>query len=390
LNIFIAYWNLFTFLLGMFLTLFIRFKLPKSWGTQIAILMLLVMAFRSLVYFSFEVNWFPSLFSFFGLCSASYFLLGYGLYLYINWIKEPTKRPDFSWYHWVLPLFTLVSLGIPNLIQGAPLNTPNNFKQGILQMQSWLSVKAYVVLWIVQSGYYLASILIKMKEYPNSEQFKNAVFPVFLIVGSFVSIYLVYTGSVISGLFFGGNVIWVQSSAFFKPLFILGLFLVFYRNPFLLKVPIRLFESVTELSRNTNVWVMDVNKIQILNLPNLRYEDPEFVRQITDKIDVLALAQKPFRDPNFSINELADVVGLPVAHLRFLFKEFNQLSFNDYRNLCRVQDLEEMFRTKDKKHLGLEALGVICGFGSKSAMFRAVRRHFDMTPQELHFRLSSL
>jgi AraC-like DNA-binding protein len=122
----------------------------------------------------------------------------------------------------------------------------------------------------------------------------------------------------------------------------------------------------------------------------LRYEDPEFVRQITDKIDALAYAKKPFRDPNFSINELADGVGIPVSHMRFMFKEFNQLSFNDYRNFCRVQDLEEMFRTNDKKHLSAEALGEICGFGSKSAMFRAVRRHFDMTPQELYFRLSSV
>jgi AraC-like DNA-binding protein len=352
--------------------------------------MLVIMAFRSLVYFSFEVNWFPSLFIFFGLCSASYFLLGYGLYLYINWIKEPTKRPDFSWYHWVLPLFTLVSLGIPNLIQGATLGTPNNYKQGILEIQSWLPVKAYVLLWILQTGYYFWMVLMKMKGYPNSESTQNLAFPIFLIVGSFVSIYLVYVGSVISGLFFGGNGIWVQTSAIFKPLFFWGLFLICYRNPFLLKMPIRLFESVLELSRNTNVWVMDVNKIQILNLPHLRYKDLEIVRQITDKIDVLALAQKPFRDPNFSINELADVVGLPVAHLRFLFKEFNQLSFNDYRNLCRVQDLEEMFRTKDKKHLSVEALGEICGFGSKSAMFRAVKRHFDTTPQELHFRLSSV
>ncbi len=352
--------------------------------------MLLVMAFRSLVYFSFQVNWFPSLFNFLGLSSASQFLLGYGLYLYINWIKEPTKRPDFSWYHWVLPIFTLVSLGIPNLIQGAPSNTPNNYTQGILQMQSWLSVKAYVLLWIVQSGYYLTSILIKMKEYPNAEHFRNAVFPVFLIVGSFVSIYLVYAASVISGLFFGGNVIWVQSSAIFKPLFILGLFLVCYRNPFLLKMPIRLFESVTELSSNTDVWIVDVSKVQMLNLPHLRYEDPVIVRQITDKIDALVYAAKPFRDPNFSINELANDLGLPVSHLRFLFKEFNQLSFNDYRNLCRVQDLEELFRNKDKKHLSLEALGEICGFGSKSAMFRAVKRHFDMTPQELYYQLPSV
>ena len=374
----------------MFLVLFIRFKLPKSWGTRIASVMLVIMAFRSLVYFSFEVNWFPSLFIFFGVCSASYFLLGYGLYLYINWIKEPTKRPDFSWYHWVLPLFTLVSLGIPNLIQGATLGTPNNYKQGILEIQSWLPVKAYVLLWILQTGYYFWMVLMKMKGYPNSESTQNLAFPIFLIVGSFVSIYLVYVGSVISGLFFGGNGIWVQTSAIFKPLFFWGLFLICYRNPFLLKMPIRLFESALELSRNTNVWEMDVNKIQILNLPHLRYKDLEIVRQITDKIDVLALAQKPFRDPNFSINELADVVGLPVAHLRFLFKEFNQLSFNDYRNLCRVQDLEEMFRTKDKKHLSVEALGEICGFGSKSAMFRAVKRHFDTTPQELHFRLSSV
>ena len=86
-------------------------------------------------------------------------------------------------------------------------------------------------------------------------------------------------------------------------------------------------------------------------------------------------------------SDLADKVGLPAVHLRFIFQEFNYLTFNDYRNFCRVQDLESVFRDPAYKHLMDEAVGEVCGFGSKSAMFRAVRRHYNVTPQELRFRL---
>jgi len=376
--------------LGITLMLFMYFKLPKSWGTKMSTVLLAVMSLRSLVYFSFEVHWFPPLFNLLGLSAASQFLLGYGLYLYINWINEPKKRPDFSWYHWVLPLFTLMSLGIPNLFQGPQSNMLNNYYEGIREIQSALPVKVYVILWILQTGYYFGVVLLQMKGFPHSDHLKKAMIPVFLIVASFVAIYLVYIGSVISGLFFGGNVFWVQSSAIFKPLFILGLFLVVYRHPYLLKMPIRLFESEKEFKVDTQVWVVDFTQMQTLDFPHQRYQDPEIVRQTTVKIDAFVHDEKPFRDPDFSITELAVDLDLPVAHLRFLFKEFNQLSFNDYRNLCRVQDLEELFRSKEKRHLSVEALGEICGFGSKSAMFRAVRRHFDMTPQELNYRLTTV
>ncbi len=385
---FIAYWNLFTVVLGITLILFICLKLPKSWGTRIACFMLSVMSLRSLVYCSFQLDWMPSMFNLMGISSALQFMLGYAFYLYISWLEGPNKRPDFTWYHWVLPVFTLISLGLSNLLQGPQMYPISSYSQAIHQLQSWLPVKAYVVLWILQTGYYMTAVLIKMRDFPNSETLKSGLFPIFLIVGSFVSIYLVYTGSILSNWFFGGSLIWMQSSAIFKPLFILGLFVVCYRNPFLLKIPMRLFESEIDFREKANVWEVDILNIQNLNLPHQRYQDPETVLQLTDKIDSWVHAQKAFRDPDFSINELSESIGLPVSHMRFLFKEFNQLTFNDYRNLCRVKDLEELFRDTNKKHLSVEALGEICGFGSKSAMFRAVRRHFDMTPQELQYRLS--
>lgn len=350
--------------------------------------MLSVMSLRSLVYCSFQLDWMPSMFNLMGISSALQFMLGYAFYLYISWLEGPNKRPDFTWYHWVLPVFTLISLGLSNLLQGPQMYPISSYSQAIHQLQSWLPVKAYVVLWILQTGYYMTAVLIKMRDFPNSETLKSGLFPIFLIVGSFVSIYLVYTGSILSNWFFGGSLIWMQSSAIFKPLFILGLFVVCYRNPFLLKIPMRLFESEIDFREKANVWEVDILNIQNLNLPHQRYQDPETVLQLTDKIDSWVHAQKAFRDPDFSINELSESIGLPVSHMRFLFKEFNQLTFNDYRNLCRVKDLEELFRDTNKKHLSVEALGEICGFGSKSAMFRAVRRHFDMTPQELQYRLS--
>ena len=388
MDLFLTYSNLLTVLIALVLSLIIYIKIPASWGTRIVHSMLFIMGFRSLVYFSFQVEWFPTLPNLIGLSAALQFLSGYGLWLYIGWIEYPKGRPDFSWYHWFVPIFAIFTIGIPNLIQDQTDFKSLNYNEAAHALDSLMNVKWYVIIWALQNGFYLLKILSKIKGYPEKDSLKNSVFFIFLIIGLFASRYFMYVGSLASNWFNGNHKLWMHSDEIFKPLFLIGLFLVCYRNPILIKPSLRLFETQIFPNEAIHIWKRSLPTNSEVAFPHQMYKDLEIVGSITNKIEEWVQTQKPFRDPNFSIEDLAHKINLPVSHLRFLFKEFNELSFNDYRNFCRVQDLEELFIDSSKNHLSVELQGEICGFGSKSAMYRAVRRHFDLTPQELQFQLT--
>lgn len=388
---FLGYVNVFTFLLGVIFLLLIKMKMPPNWGTKLAISMLVVMSFRSLVHLCIQLDIIPEMSRILGISATFHFLLPYLFYLYLSWVVNPVKSPDFSWYHWIVPLTVLFTLGLPNLDY-----VPNNFEvhdKLFGAINGLGATKIFVVVWIMQSVFYLTKILKLFSRVFSriNTPMATIIIPLLLITGSFVAIFLVYVGTFISSSLFSGPIVYMHVSSFFKPFFIIALFFLFYRNPILLKPQIRLFDVDMEHENKGESmhWRNEPNNGLDTQFPHHRYEDAAIVQSVIQAIEEFVRLEKPFRNPNFNLSDFSDKLNIPTAHLKFIFKEYNRLTFNDYRNFCRVLDLENVFVDPTLKHLGVDALGEICGFGSKSAIFRAVRRHYNMTPQELQFRLLS-
>jgi len=391
MDFFLIYLNLLTAALGLVFVFVIGIKLPMSKGTKLAMALLLIMSLRSLVYFSFQVDWFPSMFRILSISGSLQFLVPYFLYLYIRWISNPSVALDFRWFHWALPLFVLLSMGLPTLffMEAHPMNM--EYDDTFKIIKGLFPMKFYFLFWILQTAFYMGKIMVLLRKLAlkvkDGMELSDRILPLFLIFGSFFAIFLMYTGTFISNWLYGGSQLWHHVSSVLKPIFFIGLFGFCYRYPVLLKPQIRLFESDVTNSEEGQLWRLMPLSGSDVQYPHMRYEDSQLVRALIAAMEGMIEREKPFRDSSFDINDLSDKLDLPLTHMRFLFKEFCQLAFNDYRNYCRVKDLETVLVDSKFKHLTIEAIGEICGFGSKSAMFRAVRRHFDLTPQELQFRL---
>jgi AraC-like DNA-binding protein len=388
---FLSYLNLLTAALGLIFILVIGIKLPMSKGTKLAVAMVFIMSLRSLVYFSFQVDWFPSMFRILPVSGSLQFLVPYFLYIYIRWISNPTVALDFRWFHWVLPVFVLLGMGFPTLFFMDAHPKDMAYDDTFKTVKGLLPVKIYFLLWILQTGVYMGKIIVLLHrlalKVKDGMELRDRILPLFFIFGSFFAIFLMYTGTFISTWVYGGAQVWLHVSSVFKPIFFIGLFGFCYRYPVLLKPQIRLFEAEDTNAEEEELWRSTPLSGVNVQYPHLRYEDAHLVRALIKAMEDMIEREKPFRDPGFDINDLSNKLNLPMAHLRFVFKEFCGLTFNDYRNFCRVKDLETVLVNSTFKHLTIEAMGEICGFGSKSAMFRAVRRHYDLTPQELQFRL---
>ena len=388
---FLGYLNLFTLLFGIALGVLLIIKVPLNKGVVLALILLGILSLRSWVYLSFQVDLLTPMVRFIGIAVALQLLIVYGLYLLIRWVFNPEKPLDLRLYHWVLPLFVAVTLGIPNLFLPGDFSEIKNVEDTYYILKRLFPIKLYVLLWMVQTALYLGSILKTLFEEAKSVKgqfyIKKLMVPMLLITASFVGVFLMFSGTFFSAWFFNGGTIWIQVSSLIRPVFMLGLLLVCYRHSIIFKPRLRLFEEETDPVEEVKIWRLEPLSGLNTKYPHSRYEDIKTVQTLTGAIDKWVIQEKPFRDPNFSLVDLADKVGLPAVHLRFIFQEFNYLTFNDYRNFCRVQDLESVFRDPAYKHLMDEAVGEVCVFGSKSAMFRAVRRHYNVTPQELRFRL---
>jgi hypothetical protein len=105
-----------------------------------------------------------------GISGALQFLIVYGLYLFNRWVFNPEKPLDLRWYHWVLPLFVAVTLGIPNLFLTGDFSEIKSVEDTNYILNRLFPVKLYVLLWMVQTVLYLGSVLKTLFKEANSVQ----------------------------------------------------------------------------------------------------------------------------------------------------------------------------------------------------------------------------
>jgi len=90
---------------------------------------------------------------------------------------------------------------------------------------------------------------------------------------------------------------------------------------------------------------------------------------------------KPYLEPDITINDLALKVNIPSKTLSQVINENLNQNFFDFVNSYRIGEAKKMLSDLDKKITVLEVLYSV-GFNSKSAFNSAFRRHTGLTPTE--------
>ncbi len=94
----------------------------------------------------------------------------------------------------------------------------------------------------------------------------------------------------------------------------------------------------------------------------------------------LMVEQKPYLEPNLTLNALADRLDISLHHLSQIINQFEKQNFNDFVNKYRVEEFID--RASKDSHFSFLALALDSGFNSKSTFNAVFRKHKGVTPSQ--------
>jgi AraC-like DNA-binding protein len=93
-------------------------------------------------------------------------------------------------------------------------------------------------------------------------------------------------------------------------------------------------------------------------------------------------ASKPYLDPELTLPQLADKVGMTTHLLSQLINDQFGMNFFDFINRYRVEEVKQKLNDPAFSHYSLLGMAFECGFNSKSAFNRVFKKSTGVTPSQ--------
>ncbi|MCX2718445.1 helix-turn-helix domain-containing protein [Lentiprolixibacter aurantiacus] len=94
------------------------------------------------------------------------------------------------------------------------------------------------------------------------------------------------------------------------------------------------------------------------------------------------LSSQQFLDPLFSLKKLAEEFKVSPGHLSRLINKYGNKNFTDFINEFRVEQAKKIIRDPDFQNYTIVAIGLECGFNSKSTFYSAFKKFTSQSPSE--------
>jgi AraC-like DNA-binding protein len=115
---------------------------------------------------------------------------------------------------------------------------------------------------------------------------------------------------------------------------------------------------------------------------------PEHSVRTTD-IDTYMRSEKPYLDSRLTLQQLADVVGLPPRQLSLLVQSTSESNFYQFVNKYRIEEAKRLLVDPREQRTSIEAIGLMAGFRARSTFYEAFRRQEGKTPAQYRKDLES-
>lgn len=99
-----------------------------------------------------------------------------------------------------------------------------------------------------------------------------------------------------------------------------------------------------------------------------------------DKIELYLKNNRPFLNSQISLKSLANDLNLSEGYLSQLINNNYHGNFNDYINSFRISEAKKILADKTYDAYTIAAIGLECGFNSKSSFYDAFKKHTETTP----------
>lgn len=100
------------------------------------------------------------------------------------------------------------------------------------------------------------------------------------------------------------------------------------------------------------------------------------------KIDDYVSSNQRFLDAYISMESLAEELGMSTSHFSKVINSISKQNFSDYINSYRVEQAKELLSDKEFENYTIIAIGLECGFNSKSTFYTAFKKFTSLTPTE--------
>ena len=105
-------------------------------------------------------------------------------------------------------------------------------------------------------------------------------------------------------------------------------------------------------------------------------------REEFKKVHDLVVSEKKYLEPELSMSSLAETLSISASHLSKLVNNHSGFSFSDYINSLRVEQAKKLLADPNFNNYTMVAIGLECGFNSRSTFYAAFKKFTATTPTE--------
>lgn len=302
------------------------------------------------------------------------------LYLYFkNLINDFTKFKKNNILHFIFPILMFFYFK-----KGHQL-VSSNYQDAAIAVCK-LAVIVFILIYMTKTSiiyyknFYAAQArAISDEHFSTIKSWLNFLFIIAVLAS--IRLLLVLGFETYSGIIFSG-----LSAFFVSSVLLLILFLKILLSPEILYGYPRLIKRITvfneEKKINTAIWetatYMVTNKQESL----LKNQINKKANLYIIAIDTFIEKEKPFRDANYSLNNLSNDLNIPCSHLGYIFKHHCKLSFVEYKNYYKIQDSIKLINDKFLESKTLDSLAYKVGFKSYNTFFVYFKKETNFPPKE--------
>ncbi|MDA6071538.1 AraC family transcriptional regulator [Flavobacterium sp. AC] len=131
-----------------------------------------------------------------------------------------------------------------------------------------------------------------------------------------------------------------------------------------------------------DLWILDSSD-EISNVQDraLSKKIAEYTSSYIHDIEKLVFKYEIFRNPNASINDIANKLKIPKSHLTFVFKYVSKVSFTEFKKIVRIHDALQLIEKDYLKSNTIESLASKVGFSSYSPFYTTFKEVTGISPQ---------
>lgn len=118
-----------------------------------------------------------------------------------------------------------------------------------------------------------------------------------------------------------------------------------------------------------------------------RHQEIKIEKSLFERFEEYIVLNKSYLNPNLSLDWVASELSVGVSTLSKTINS-NSINFSDYINHLRVAEAKDILLDADFDNYTIVAIGLECGFNSKSTFYTAFKRVTSKTPSE--FRNTNL